>query len=105
MSDEKNLNVENEEEEYEPEIITLTTMDGKETVDFELLDVVPFQDEEYIVLAPVEAGEVDNVEILRIQADPESDEESYVGLETEEELNAVYEEFKKRNAEYFDFAD
>lgn len=104
MSDEKNLNVESEEED-DLQIITLTSADGKETIDFELLDVVPYEGEEYIVLAPVEVSEVDNVEIYRIEADPETDEETYYGLETEEEANAVYEEFKKRNADNFDFAD
>ncbi|MCF0135731.1 MAG: DUF1292 domain-containing protein [Lachnospiraceae bacterium] len=103
MSDEKNLPVESEEED-DMEIITLTDQEGNE-VEFELLDVVPYENEEYLVLAPVEPGEVDNVEIFRIEADPESDEESYFGLDSEEELEAVYEEFKKRNADLYDFAD
>ena len=103
MSAEKNLPVESEEED-DMEIITLTDQEGNE-VEFELLDVVPYENEEYLVLAPVEPGEVDNVEIFRIEADPESDEESYFGLDSEEELEAVYEEFKKRNADLYDFAD
>ena len=103
MSDEENLPVESEEED-DMEIITLTDQEGNE-VEFELLDVVPYENEEYLVLAPVEPGEVDNVEIFRIEADPESDEESYFGLDSEEELEAVYEEFKKRNADLYDFAD
>lgn len=104
MADNKNINVPSEEED-DMNIITLQSMDGKESIDFELLDVVPYEDEEYIVIVPVEVSEIDNVEIYRIQADPETDEETYVGLETQEEVDAVYAEFKKRNADNFDFAD
>ena len=35
----------------------------------------------------------------------EEDEETFVGLEDEAEINAVFEEFKEKNKENFDFED
>jgi len=96
----------NEEAEEEiPTILELQTADGK-TERFELLDVVNYNDEDYIVIAPEEEGEVDFVEIYRVEEDPEDPEmENYMGLESQEEVDAVYAIFKERNKDLFDWAD
>lgn len=87
-------------------IISLTDEQGNE-VQFELLDVVPYNGNEYIAIVPAEEEDEDGdmVQLYRIVPDENGDTETYVGLESEEELNAVYSEFQSRNAEFFDFAD
>ena len=56
-------------------VVTLTDEDGVE-VDFEILDVVPYEDGQYAVLLPVddESDVVDAV-ILEVLASGEEDEE------------------------------
>ena len=85
------------EENYNEEdnIVILNDEDGNE-VKFEFLDLVELDDEEYVVLLPVTAeGEEDE----------ESDEESYVSVEDEETLNKVFEIFKEKFKDDFDFVD
>lgn len=98
------------EENYNEEdnIVILNDEDGNE-VKFEFLDLVELDDEEYVVLLPVtEEGEEDEGEvvILKIEdTDEESDEESYVSVESEETLNKVFEIFKEKFKDDFDFVD
>ena len=84
------------------------TKDGKE-VKFEFLDLIDFEDEEYIVLLPVnEEGDEEEGEvvILRVEdTDEEADEESYVSVDDEDTLNKVFEIFKERFKDDFDFVD
>lgn len=98
------------EENYNEEdnIVILNDEDGNE-VKFEFLDLVELDDEEYVVLLPVtEEREEDEGEvvILKIEdTDEESDEESYVSVESEETLNKVFEIFKEKFKDDFDFVD
>ena len=100
------------DENYEGEeldnIVILNDEDGNE-VKFEFLDLVEFDDEEYVVLLPVtENGEEDEGEvvILKIEdTDEETDEESYVSVEDEDTLNKVFEIFKDKFKDEFDFVD
>ena len=48
---------------------------------------------------------MEEVEIYEIVPDEDEDTESYIGLKSKEELDAVYAEFQKRGEEFFDFAD
>ena len=97
MNDENITN--NSEEELSDNIITLTDEDGKES-NFELLDLVELDNEEYVVLLPVddeESEEPGEVVILKVEdSDDDSDEEteSYVSVEDEETLTKVFEIFK-----------
>ncbi|MCI8632264.1 MAG: DUF1292 domain-containing protein [Lachnospiraceae bacterium] len=95
-----------QEKEEMNSIISLTDEQGNE-VQFELLDVVPYNGNEYIAIVPAEEEdeEGDMVQLYRIVPDEDGETETYVGLESEEELDAVYSEFQKRNADFFDFAD
>lgn len=95
-----------QEREEMNSIISLTDEQGNE-VQFELLDVVPYNGNEYIAIVPAEEEdeEGDMVQLYRIVPDENGETETYVGLESEEELDAVYSEFQKRNADFFDFAD
>ena len=80
-------------------IITLNDEEGKE-VKFEFLDLVELDNEEYIVLLPVEEAEDEDAEgevvILKIEDSENEDEESYVSVEDEETLNKVFEIFKEK---------
>ena len=96
-------------EELDDNIILLHDEDGQE-VKFEFLDLVELDDEEYVVLLPVsEEGEEDDdgeVVILKLEdTDDESKEESYVGVEDEEVLSKVFEIFKEKFKDEFDFVD
>ena len=61
------LNNEDFAEEYEAEIITLEDDLGNEK-DFEFLDTVEYDGDEYIILLPVEEEEQNEVMILRVDS-------------------------------------
>ncbi|MEE1173355.1 MAG: DUF1292 domain-containing protein [Ruminococcus sp.] len=74
-------------------LITLTDDEGNE-VEFEFLDVVEFEGEEYIVL--IENDEdADEVVILKINAIDE-DTEEYVSIDDDELLQSIFEIFKQK---------
>lgn len=100
---------ENFEGEELDNIVILNDEDGNE-VKFEFLDLIELDDEEYVVLLPVtEEGEEDEGEVVILKVedndDEESEEESYVSVEDEEILNKVFEIFKEKFKDDFDFAD
>ena len=88
-------------EDYEPELITMVDEDGAE-VEFELLDVVEYQGEEYVVLLPTEDEESGDVVILLIES-IDDENETYIGIDDEDTLQAVFDVFKEKNKDYFDF--
>ena len=86
-------------------IITLNDEDGQE-VQFEFLDLIEYNEEEYVILLPVEESEeAGEVVILKVEHTESEDEESYVGVEDEEELNAVFAIFKDKFKDEFNFID
>ena len=101
-----------EDENFEGEdldnIIILNDEDGNEEK-FEYLDLIDYEDEEYIVLLPVtEEGEEEEGEVVILKVedtDDDSEEESYVSVENEDTLNKVFEIFKERFKDDFDFVD
>ena len=85
-------------------VVTLTDEDGVE-VDFEILDVVPYEGGEYAVLLPVddESDVVDAV-ILEVLASGEEDEEDMLqGVDDRAVLDAVFGLFIERNKDEFNF--
>ena len=100
---------ENFEGEELDNIVILNDEDGND-VKFEFLDLVELDDEEYVVLLPVtEEGEEDEGEVVILKVedndDEESEEESYVSVDDEETLNKVFEIFKEKFKDDFDFVD
>jgi len=95
------LNNEDFAEEYEPEIITLEDDLGEEK-DFEFLDVVEYEGDEYIILLPIEDEEQNEVMILRIDS-VDDETENYIGIDDEEILQKVFDIFKDRYRDEFDF--
>ncbi len=90
-------------------IVILNDEAGNE-VKFEFLDLVELDEEEYVVLLPVDdEGEEDEGEVVILKVedndDEESDEESYVSVDDEETLNKVFEIFKEKFKNDFDFVD
>ena len=98
---EENLNEFEEFDELDNKII-LNDEEGNE-IEFEFLDVVEVDGNEYVVLLPVEEAEKGEVVIFRIEGT--EDEESYVSLEDEAEAEKVFEAFKEKTKDEFDFAD
>lgn len=85
-------------------IITLYDEDGN-PVDFEFLDLIMLRGEEYVVLLG-DVGESDEVTILRLDSEEDGDEDlDYSGVEDETVLNEVFEIFRQRNADRFNFED
>lgn len=83
-------------------IIILNDDDGNE-VEFEFLDLIPFRGKEYVVLLPI-SDEADEVVILQLEgADDET--ESYISVDNELTLQAVFEIFKERAKDTFNFVD
>ena len=99
---------ENFNEEELDNIIILNDEEGNE-VKFEFLDLIDLDNEEYVVLLPVaENGEEEEGEVVILKVedtDEDSDEENYVSIEDEETLNKVFEIFKEKFKDDFDFVD
>ena len=82
-----------EEMENEAPLITLEDEEGNE-MEFEFLDIVEYEGEEYIVL--IENNEdADEVVILKINPIDE-DTEEYLSIEDEELLDKLFDIFKKK---------
>ena len=96
------------EKEELDNIVVLNDEEGNE-VQFEFLDLIELDDEEYVVLLPVtDEGEEDEGEVVILKledTDDDSEEESYVGVEDEEILNKVFEIFKEKYKDEFNFVD
>lgn len=99
--------MDNELEEFN-NIIVLNDENGNE-VQFEFLDLIEYESEEYVVLLPVlEEGQEDDGEVVILKVDDSeenSEEESYISVDNEETLTAVFEIFKEKFKEEFNFTD
>ena len=104
--DEEQLN--DVELEDDSNIITLEA-EG-EAVEFEYIDTLDYEGEEYVVLLPVEEDEEAEVVIFKVHKldtfdeDGEPDEE-YVSVDSEEVLNTLFDMFKEQYADEFDFVE
>lgn len=87
-------------------IIILNDENGNE-VKFEFLDLMEYEGEEYIILLPTEEGEDnDEVVILKVEdVEDDPDMETYVSIDDEDTLNAVFEMFKEKFKDEFNFID
>ena len=89
-------------------VIVLNDEEGKE-VKFEFLDLIELDNEQYVVLLPVlEDDEEDDGEVVILKVEDvedDSGEESYVTVEDEETLMKVFDIFKEKFKDEFDFVD
>ena len=83
------------------DIITLTDENGND-VEFLLLDVVEYNNDDYMVMIPLDDEEIEDDdeqdEVVILKVIREGDEETYSGVEDEDVLNAVFEIFQEQNA-------
>jgi len=103
MSDIINNGVNPEEMEEFDNVVTLTDEEGND-VNFEFLELVEYQGGEYVVLLPMDDEEAGEVVILQIIAESE-DEETYAGVDDEAVLQGVFNLFKEKFKDEFDFTD
>ena len=102
--DVKNVPQDQEGEELD-NIIVLNDENGDE-IEFEFLDLIEYEGEEYVVLLPHdEEEEADEVVILKLEDTDSEDEESYVSVVDEEVLQNVFEIFKEKFKDEFNFID
>lgn len=105
MSKEENKVPEEVNGEELDNIIVLNDENGDE-VEFEFLDLIEYEGEEYVVLLPNDDDEEPGeVVILRLEDTGSEDEESYVSVEDEDILQAVFDIFKDKFKDEFNFVD
>lgn len=79
------------------DILTLTDENGEE-LQFEVLDIMEHEGDEYIVLYPAEADDDEPVHILRVTLENiDNGEGQYEGLDDRELVETLYQYFCKRN--------
>ena len=102
---EEGKNVPEMEEELD-NVIVLNDEEGNE-VNFEFLDLVELDNEEYVVLLPTDEADAaeGEVVILKVEDTESDEEESYVSVDDEEVLNKVFEKFKEKFKDEFNFSD
>lgn len=89
-------------EQEEAYVLSLTDEDGNE-VEFELIESLDYNGVEYLVLLPMEE-DAEDVVILEVVPGA-NDTETYVTVDNEETLMAVFEIFKDHFKDSFTFED
>ena len=102
------MDEDNNLEEESDNIIILNDENGDE-VKFEFLDLIELDGEGYVVLLPADEAENDEetgeVVILKVEDTDSEEEESYVSVDDEEVLNKVFDMFKEKFKDEFNFVD
>jgi len=92
--------------EERDDTVILVDENGEEE-EFEYIDSIEMDGNEYVILSPlseIEDDDSDEEEIIILKVERNEDgEETYVTIEDESELDAVFEEFKLRMEDEFDF--
>lgn len=70
-------------------------------VEFEFLDLIPYRQNEYVVLLPI--GDSDGQVVILQLKEIDDETEEYVGVENEFVLETVFALFKERNKDFFTF--
>ncbi len=106
MSNDDVNQIPNEENGEELDNIIILNDENGNEIEFEFLDLIPFEGEEYVVLLPNdEDDEAGEVVILKLEDTDSEDEESYVSVDDEEVLQKVFEIFKDKFKDEFNFID
>lgn len=85
--------------------VILNNENGEE-VEFEFMDLIAYDGEDYVVLLPIEdCEEAGEVVILRLEDSGNEGEESYVIVDGDTIFQTVFEIFKERFKDEFDFVD
>lgn len=98
-----------DEDDFEEDLDNLIVLNDEAGAEhkFEFLDLIEYGGEDYVVLLPTEDEEpdADEVVILKVEDSDASDEESYASVEDEQTLNTVFEIFKEKFKDEFNFVD
>ncbi len=103
MSNEKMNNI---PEDEELDTLTLSDEEGNE-IEFELMDVIEYDGNEYAILLPMESEDndgVDEVVILLVESETE-DEQFFAAVEDREVELAVFNIFKEKYKDEINFVD
>ena len=83
--------------------VVLFTDDHGNEIEFEFLDLLEYDGEQYAVLLPTQE-DADEVLIMRLVPD-EDGQETYISVEDEDVMNAVFDIFKNKFKDEFNFVD
>ncbi len=99
------MSEENLNEEYNPDIITLSDDDGKEYV-FEVLDAIETDTDRYLALLPQYDDPQkmldDSGELVIVKVGEENGEEYYYEIEDDDEYETVADAFMDRLSDFFE---
>lgn len=85
--------------------IILNDENGNEVL-FKFLDLIEYDCEEYVVLLPKdESDDAGEVVILKVDETDSDDEEAYTSVKDEETLQAVFNIFREKFKDEFNFED
>ncbi len=91
--------------DYNPDIVTLQDDDGKEYT-FEVLDAIETDDGRYLALLPVyddpQQQLDDSGELVVVKAEEENGEEYFTDIEDDDEYETVSEAFVERLRDFFE---
>ncbi len=82
-------------EEYGSDYITITDDEGNE-FELEHMDTLELNDEVYMSFLPADLDEQENPEMIILKVVEEDGEEIFSTLDSDEELQLVYEKFMER---------
>lgn len=88
----------------ETNIITLTDEAGK-NVDFEVIDLINYDGKEYVVLLPAEDDEDEAGEVVILLYENEGENDIFLSIEDDDELNEIFAIFRERAKDRFNFVD
>ena len=74
-------------------------------IEFELLDSIRYNNDEYVVLLPADVPEEEPGEVVILKVVISKGDESYVSVGDEEVVNAVFSLFKEHTKDDFEFVD
>lgn len=85
-------------------IIVLNDEFGNE-IKFEFLDLTEYNSEEYVVLYPIDEENDDGMVVILKVDSLEDDSETYVSVDDDNIIQAVYNIFKDKFKDQFDFEE
>lgn len=91
-------------DEESDNIVILNDEDGND-IQFEFLDLIEYDGNQYVVLLPAEESEDDGEVVILEVEEADGDEETYSSVDDPDILEAVYQIFKDRFKEDFNFID
>ena len=104
MAETNNPSLEPENEDYEPDLITLEDEEGKEHT-FEVIDALDYKEVRYMALVPYVADEAllqEDLQMIIMKVGEDEEGEFMDIVEDDEELLEVSKAFEKRLEDFFD---